>query len=271
MLPSNASSDACVISSNADVAGVGVRISVYCPTGITILCDAVDATDLHASFARSLGLTGLAILSTAVVQTWQRRLSLFHSLILVHYLALIIPPFFCSCVWQPVSRHVRYWYVAFTFTAEAWMVYVSAEKYAYAHDCDVAMVIQASTGGTLKKDVGPTFAVALLAATVLQLSAMLGFDLGMHMIGYVEAEIPPAAQRVKSQWMRVGALVMAAAEWVAFVVFTEELLVTNRLEGKEGEWSYGQMLSVSMLLVPVQDCLCILIVRRQQQQQLWGF
>jgi len=47
--------------------------------------------------------------------------------------------------------------------------------------------------------------------------------------------------------------------WVIFVTSTEFMIAANQVEDGEREWSFGQMLSVSMLLAPAFDCIRVVI------------
>jgi len=264
------SSNSCVFTSNADVSGVGVslrsikcpivpcrrislqvRISVYSLTAITIICDALEETTLRASFARSLGLTGFATLTTAIVQSCLQQLSIFHAHVLLHYLALIVPPFFCSCIRHPISRLVQYSYVAFTFAAEGWMLYGSMES-PFHGGCDAAMNMRSPFGAPLLHYSWLVY--VLVALTTCQLIAMVAFDMFAARMKYLEAGV----RWVWPEWVRLGALVIAGLDWL-FV--TELVFRVNKLEGLENEWSFGQMMSVCMLLVPMVDCVGIVIGR----------
>jgi len=233
-----------------------VRISVYSLAAITIICDARGAIKLHASFARSLGVTGLAMFTTAIMQTYLHQLSIFHAQILLHYLALIGFPFFCSCLRHPTSRLVRYSYVAVTFAVEGWMIYRLIDSHSY-DGCNAAVNI---TGGPTIHDLYSAYILAPL--TTCLLIGMVAFDVFTAMAGCLEAEI----ELVWPEWVRLAALVIAGVVWLCFVVMNERYLRSNKLERREHEWSFGQMMSVYMLLLPMLDCVGIV-----QQLRFRGF
>ncbi|TLD26857.1 hypothetical protein PspLS_04751 [Pyricularia sp. CBS 133598] len=88
----------CEIAANPDVSGVGIRISIYalCLTGklfsylVKILVRERDnPEDFCRSTVAALSLQGLSLLCTAVVQTFQGQLTLFHAVVVLHLLALL--------------------------------------------------------------------------------------------------------------------------------------------------------------------------------------
>ncbi|KAI6382426.1 hypothetical protein MCOR25_000722 [Pyricularia grisea] len=88
----------CEIAANADVSGVGIRVSIYalCLTGklfsylVKILVrERANSEDFSRSTVAALSLQGLSLLCTAVVQTFQGQLTLFHAVVVLHMLALL--------------------------------------------------------------------------------------------------------------------------------------------------------------------------------------
>ncbi|EJT74608.1 hypothetical protein GGTG_08448 [Gaeumannomyces tritici R3-111a-1] len=91
--------DVCVIEPNPDVTGIGIRISIYAlcltcrllPFAVKLLspADRRGASEFERASSAALGLQGLALLCTAIAQTAQRRLTLFHAVAVQHLLALL--------------------------------------------------------------------------------------------------------------------------------------------------------------------------------------
>ncbi|KAL8372012.1 hypothetical protein RB595_001698 [Gaeumannomyces hyphopodioides] len=91
--------EACVIDANPDVSGIGIRISIYTlcltcrllPFAVKLLSrgDRRGAAEFERASSAALGLQGLALLCTAIAQTAQRRLTLFHAVAVQHLLALL--------------------------------------------------------------------------------------------------------------------------------------------------------------------------------------
>ena len=100
----------------------------------------------------------------------------------------------------------------------------------------------------------------MVALTTCQLIAMVAFDMFAARMKYLEAGV----RWVWPEWVRKGALVIAGLDWLFVVVCNELVFSVNKLEGLESEWSFGQMMSVCMLLVPMVDCVGIAIGQRQR-------
>ncbi|KAH8838911.1 hypothetical protein MCOR02_002346 [Pyricularia oryzae] len=86
----------CEIAANPDVSGVVISIYALCLTGklfsylVKILvCERTNSEDFSRSTVAALSLQGLSLLCTAVVQTFQGQLTLFHAVVVLHLLALL--------------------------------------------------------------------------------------------------------------------------------------------------------------------------------------
>ncbi|OQD68699.1 hypothetical protein PENDEC_c032G00040 [Penicillium decumbens] len=87
----------CIIEANPDVTGVGIRASIYalCLGGtiVNYLLRVISPGEDEAEFSRgvssALGMQGLALLCTAIYQTFRTELTLFHAICVVHLLALL--------------------------------------------------------------------------------------------------------------------------------------------------------------------------------------
>ncbi|KAJ5677870.1 uncharacterized protein N7477_003503 [Penicillium maclennaniae] len=90
-------STVCVIEANPDVTGVGIRASIYalCLGGtvvsylLRVLSPGEDEAEFSRGVSSALGMQGLALLCTAIYQTFRTELTLFHAICVVHLLALL--------------------------------------------------------------------------------------------------------------------------------------------------------------------------------------
>ncbi|KAF9517230.1 hypothetical protein BS47DRAFT_1390022 [Hydnum rufescens UP504] len=125
------SSGDCAIPPNGDVAGIGIRLSIYITTLIISLVPNVEATEaprlvptveaieeLRGALMTAAGLTGFSLLITALIETANRSLTLYHAVVIFHMLS------FLGVATNPAgsyratpARLVLYW-------ATTWMVFV---------------------------------------------------------------------------------------------------------------------------------------------------
>ncbi|KAG8828183.1 hypothetical protein FRC17_007592 [Serendipita sp. 399] len=83
------STSQCRIVLNPDIAGVGIRISLYILSlAGPIVAVFASSNDFFKSVERSLGVTGLALLLTTLISTSQGRIDLFHALCVFHLVGL---------------------------------------------------------------------------------------------------------------------------------------------------------------------------------------
>lgn len=90
-------STVCVIEANPDVTGVGIRASIYalCLGGtvvnyfLRVFSPGEDEAEFSRGVSSALGMQGLALLCTAIYQTFRAELTLFHAICVVHLLALL--------------------------------------------------------------------------------------------------------------------------------------------------------------------------------------
>ncbi|KAJ5370487.1 uncharacterized protein N7496_006579 [Penicillium cataractarum] len=90
-------STTCVIEANPDVSGTGIRASIYalCLGGtlvsyfLRVFSPGEDEEEFSRGVSSALGMQGLALLCTAIYQTFRNELTLFHAICVVHLLALL--------------------------------------------------------------------------------------------------------------------------------------------------------------------------------------
>ncbi|KAJ5098818.1 hypothetical protein N7532_005819 [Penicillium argentinense] len=87
----------CVIEPNPDVTGTGIRASIYtlCLGGtvvsylLRVLHPGEDEAEFSRGVSAALGMQGLALLCTAIYQTFRNDMTLFHAICVIHLLALL--------------------------------------------------------------------------------------------------------------------------------------------------------------------------------------
>ncbi|KAF9507447.1 hypothetical protein BS47DRAFT_1304054 [Hydnum rufescens UP504] len=79
------------IPANSDVAGIGVRLSIYITTLIISIIPNVDedARKLRGDLLTAAGLNGFSLLITALIETANRSLTLYHAILITHLLAFL--------------------------------------------------------------------------------------------------------------------------------------------------------------------------------------
>ncbi|KAF8319740.1 hypothetical protein DL93DRAFT_2053375 [Clavulina sp. PMI_390] len=84
----------CAIPSNPDVSGVGIRVGIYITSFLVALVPNLDNphygfSKLRTALLQAAGLNGFALLITAVIQTAQHQLDLYHAVIIMHQLSFL--------------------------------------------------------------------------------------------------------------------------------------------------------------------------------------
>ncbi|KAF8625964.1 hypothetical protein AX17_006689 [Amanita inopinata Kibby_2008] len=80
-------SNCTVIPANADVSGIGIRVNLYITTLLMAVIPETPATlPLLEVLIANAGVSGVALLITAIVQTVQKQLSLYHAIFIIHML-----------------------------------------------------------------------------------------------------------------------------------------------------------------------------------------
>ncbi|KIM26810.1 hypothetical protein M408DRAFT_177929 [Serendipita vermifera MAFF 305830] len=75
---------------NPDVSGIGIRVSLYATIILLAIVPRIPHTaQLVGALTTSAGLNGLAVLITAIVQTAQGQLDLYHAIFILHLLAFL--------------------------------------------------------------------------------------------------------------------------------------------------------------------------------------
>ncbi|KAA8892850.1 hypothetical protein FN846DRAFT_609590 [Sphaerosporella brunnea] len=266
----------CTITSNPDVAGIGVRISTYAITGLAILLDTLgdaelqawfrrvifhnkigaarlreDYKELHDSFRTALGISGITMILTAVIQSGLKALSLYHAICLMFYILLIFVPFFFGCLRSPGKKGTMLIYIIASLACEGWMLYfvLNAETFGGQCNAEVWAATAQFDGRGINRNglLGVTITLMVFSAASL---------------GYV---VFPRRTRSKwrKHWLRILAdrtlLVLIWCFWIYFTVWLEQIIAKAKyVTAGEKDWTYGQMLAIATLLGPLFE-FCSLI------------
>jgi hypothetical protein len=152
-------------------------------------------------------------------------------------------------------------YVGLTLVFELWVIYYmsASENRMLGGPCEESMRTATSMGYTRKvrRDI-KWFTVGFMAVTVGQLVYMV----------FVPARTEQVIAKRKKNCcvvlVRWVVLAVGTTIWGMFIVFNELMIVANQVGGEERDWSYGQMLAVSMLLSPILECIGGMIGNRWQ-------
>ncbi|GIC84196.1 uncharacterized protein Aud_000010 [Aspergillus udagawae] len=80
----------CQIDPNPDIIGIGIRISIYILSlASPLISFFLQSAELSGSIESSLGVTGLALFLTTVIQSALGCIALFHALCVLHLLGLV--------------------------------------------------------------------------------------------------------------------------------------------------------------------------------------
>ncbi|KAM6490041.1 hypothetical protein JOM56_014620 [Amanita muscaria] len=136
----------CTIDSNADVSGIGIRVNLYISMLlVAIIPETNQTTPLLNVLVTNAGISGLALLITAIVQTAQQNLSLYHAIFIIHIL------FFTGVLVAPtgnIRSHLRRAIVAFImtygsvllFTGYAFYIWAKAPTFGKNSECNDQIV-----------------------------------------------------------------------------------------------------------------------------------
>ncbi|KIL56991.1 hypothetical protein M378DRAFT_88472 [Amanita muscaria Koide BX008] len=122
------------IDSNADVSGIGIRVNLYISMLlVAIIPETNQTTPLLNVLVTNAGISGLALLITAIVQTAQQNLSLYHAIFIIHIL------FFTGVLVAPtgnykgnIRSHLRRAIVAFIMTYGSVLLFTGYAFYIWA-------------------------------------------------------------------------------------------------------------------------------------------
>ncbi|GKT46642.1 uncharacterized protein ColSpa_06823 [Colletotrichum spaethianum] len=288
----------CVIEANPDVTGTGIRASIYAlclasgilKTVIQRITSEKNYTEFCQSINSALQLQGLALLCTAVYQTFKGQLTLFHAICVLHLLSLL--GFGLVAQRQYQGGGVNRWLVmaalrviiACAFTALTAYIWVTAPTFGSQPDCNAStfyVVFGVSLHAT--NDVFRYVILALMASMAVGwvLSMVIYVFIAHCCCGGVRSgmkwarQVNPDVETLKNVVARIkvsdpkykrnlvsGQVVQLLIQTginVYMIVTLEQIVKRNHLSEEEKEWTFGQVLAVFVLLGVVVEVINILL------------
>ncbi|KAH6887110.1 hypothetical protein B0T10DRAFT_563328 [Thelonectria olida] len=254
---------ACPIEGNADVSGVGVRLSIYilCLAGRTLSYllnqrKGEPAVKFNKAVASLLSVQGLALLCTALFETFNDRLSLFHSIVVLHLLALLGFTLVTRGTHQyndserHIVEHILNALTYVLFGVLSCYTWVEAPELGDNPGCnksvkyvifgqDIAATTEALRNG-------------MLGASALLSSAFILASLTSILIPRRKKWFPNCRQLFRRYKEDKTAGAVSLGSYVAFAVYVivslELIIARNKSIVGDEEWTFGQTLSLFMLI-----------------------
>ncbi|KAF9869762.1 hypothetical protein CkaCkLH20_12805 [Colletotrichum karsti] len=298
MAASNETIPVCEIEANPDVTGTGIRASIYTlclasgilKTMIKLITSDKNYSEFCQSINSALQLQGLALLCTAIVQTFQGQLTLFHAICVLHLLSLL--GFGLVAQRKYAGGGLIRWLVlamfrviiACAFTALTAYIWVTAPTFGSQPACNattVYVVFGVSINAT--SDVFRYVILALMATMVLGwvMSMVFSVIIAQCCCGGVRSgvrwarEANPDIQTWKRFWGQIDVsdarykqnaisqnvvqLFIHTGINVYMIVTLEQIVGRNHLSEEEKEWTFGQVLAIFVLLGVVVEVINILL------------
>ncbi|KAH6645152.1 hypothetical protein BKA67DRAFT_670730 [Truncatella angustata] len=295
----------CTIEPNPDVTGTGIRVSIYAlclAAGILkTVIQHVTSAENYAEFCQALNsalqLQGLALLCTAIVQTFQAQLTLFHALCVLHLLSLLGFGLVAQRKYHDGGGFNRWLVLAFlrviiagAFVALTAYIWVTAPTFGAQPECNadtVYVVFGVSIPAT-----SPIFRYVILG---LMASMAVGWVLSMVFTVFFAScccdggargtakrmrHANPDVAVLKNVWARVritdqrhrGSIVSGQVIQmlvhtginIYMIVTLEQIVERNHLSEDEAKWTFGQVLALFVLLGVVVEVVNILLPKLDQ-------
>ncbi|KAJ5576666.1 hypothetical protein N7535_003592 [Penicillium sp. DV-2018c] len=299
-------STACIIEANPDVSGVGIRISIYalCLGGsivsylLRVLYPGKDQEEFSRGVSSALGMQGLALLCTAIYQTFRGDLTLFHAICVVHLLAILGMDLVSKGRYAGLGPLRLYFFAGIQILALAAFlafnvyVWVKAPTFGSQPKCNedtvyvvfgvsikatspVFRYIILGTLGLIVASYAITFTCALPCLCGLFMYRRRHPDAGNRAEGrakgrvpwFVEVNPPVYSDRVEPPRRLHGqALLKYTLNKVAYcsfciylIVSLEQTISRNHLDPEERGWTFGQVIAIFLLLGVANELLNVLL------------
>ncbi|PQE33831.1 hypothetical protein CJF32_00010830 [Rutstroemia sp. NJR-2017a WRK4] len=293
----------CEIESNADVTGTGIRASIY------ILCLAsgilktiikhFTTIDNYQDFTRSLDsalqLQGLALLFTAIYQTFRTQLTLFHAICVLHLLSLLGFGLTARGQYGTKGRNRRFvlltskFLIAGAFLAFAGYIWATAPSFGSQPECNSTTVYMVFGVSIIATNVVFRYVVlGLMIATVMGTAIMMMCfgAIGACMCGIrrkdriVRSDDVALASHVLSKirfdngkgklaaiQSEIIGVVLRTGVNVYAIVTLEQTIKRNDVGPEEREWSFGQVLAIFMLVGVAVEVLSIFLAKMDAREK----
>jgi hypothetical protein len=286
-----------------------IRISIYalCLGGaivsylLRVFAPGEDPKEFSRGVSSALGIQGLALLCTAIYQTFKGDLTLFHAICVLHLLALLGTDLVNKGRYAGFGPRRLYFFAALqvlilgAFTAFNIYVWVTAPHFGSQPECNASTVYVVF--GVSITAISPVFryiVLAILAATVawyaLIFTCILPCLCGYHrykkrkftsgntiegqkqgwMNWFVEVNfpvdqniMPPPPKKLHGQELRKYTFnrVVYCSFCVYLIVSLEQTVQRNRLNPEEKGWTFGQVIAIFLLLGVANELVNVLLAR----------
>lgn len=261
-----------------------IRVSLYVlAVSGHVLPFLFRSAELSNAIESSLGVTGLAIFLTTVIMTARRSLGLFHALCIFHLVGIV------GLSARPrgryptgaVRQHVfTAFYVLVTAGSLAYLIFVFATAPGFGdrpecNDSTVYVIFGVNIPAT-----NPVLRWMLVAGLAILLMGIVVWLLIVACISVdvvVRGDNPWRAQdgydddggdeKHRQRWFE---LVGRLAGTIYLAVMLELMITRNTLAPGAGEWTFGQVLAMTMLVGPLIELASLLLgkVDRRRDGQL---
>ncbi|KAG8827890.1 hypothetical protein FRC17_007693 [Serendipita sp. 399] len=235
----------CQIALDPDIAGIGIRLSLYILSlsGPIIAISDSFTDELSSSVEKSLGVTGLALLLTAFITASQRNLDLFHALCIFHLVGLTgfsISPSLRKHKPNRINHFVTFglFYLGLVgFCIFMIYLFAIAPRIGPVPECN-AQIVYVIFGIDVAA-INYEFRWLFIAYIIVSVICVL---LG----GIVRFKADEETQTKRGRINYLGDLAGRA-----YIIATLELIIRrNHVLTDGSSWSFGQILSMTMLIGP---------------------
>ncbi|TDL17150.1 hypothetical protein BD410DRAFT_831666 [Rickenella mellea] len=216
------------IKPNPDVDGVGIRISVYITSFLLMVIPRVPRTrPLISSLLNNTRVYLLALMLTAIIQTAQGQLTLYHAVLLYYMIMVVGTASLPTILWpfvefEKISPHLGIFTNSIFLSLFAWSVYLwsKASKFGSQPECNYKLY-----------EFGYWTIMTVFSALLLALQWIHG-SFSFYM------------------WSNYGRTHGKPFNAQLFILENDDIVLPG-----ENVWSFGQILSVALLLGFCNDAI----------------
>ncbi|KAH8693681.1 hypothetical protein BGW36DRAFT_429720 [Talaromyces proteolyticus] len=269
----------CIIQPNPDVTGTGIRISIYVlALGGRIaefiasqIGDHEDAKELKVAVDSTLSVQGLAVLFTAVIQTFLNKLTLFHAICSIHLLALLGISLPRQVKYENVGPLRLYVWIGIkvsagcVFIVFATYIWATAKTFGVQPECNASTVYVVfgisipATSTALRWVMVGTLALTALGTLIgvimmISFSAFFMWQARRHPNDWetfrYREQRPIEAKSKIEQWM---GMINTSSVNIYAMVSLEQTIARNNIGPGEKDWTFGQIIAIFMLVGVVNE------------------
>ncbi|CRG85088.1 hypothetical protein PISL3812_02224 [Talaromyces islandicus] len=267
------------VAQNHDIIGIGIRISIYILSlASPLISFFLRSAELSHSIESSLGVTGLALFLTTVIQTALGGIALFHALCVLHLLGLVgisIRPRgnYPASAARDVTLLVLY--VVAVSGSLIYFIYVfaNAPHFGNQPQCNAeTKYVLFGVNMQATNDVIRWIFVAVLAmlslALVMWLMCMSGAACCLALDccrrdseqGAYDYHRPHDDDRLDDrQWSGFIRMLGQLGASIYMMVTLELIIRRNKLLSNIADWKFGQVLAMMMLIGPLIEAVSLLL------------